>query len=94
VTGVIEEYVQDFRPTVLRGANSDWLFPGNNGGSKSPQLFGIQVTDRIQKTTGLRMTEFDWCDVISIGSSTVRSSRARFISSKNLSDQRTGFINQ
>jgi site-specific recombinase XerD len=53
---VIEEYVQDYRPTVLRGANSDWLFPGTNGASKNPHLFGIQVTDRIQKATGLRIT--------------------------------------
>jgi integrase len=56
VTGVIEEYVQDYRPTVLRGANSDWLFPGMKGKPKNSHLFGIQVTDRIQKATGLRMT--------------------------------------
>lgn len=55
-TGIIEEYVQDYRPTVLRGANSDWLFPGVNGGSKHAHLFGIQVTDRVQKATGLRIT--------------------------------------
>jgi integrase len=34
----------------------DWLFPGTNGGSKEPHLFGIQITDRIQKVTGLRIT--------------------------------------
>ncbi len=56
VTGIIEEYVQDYRPTVLRGANSDWLFPGMNGEAKDPHLFGIQVTDRIQRATGLRIT--------------------------------------
>lgn len=56
VTGVIEEYIQDYRPTVLRGANSDWLFPGINGQAKNPHLFGIQITDRIQKATGLRIT--------------------------------------
>jgi integrase len=56
VTGLIEEYVQDYRPTVLRGANADWLFPGMSGGCKDPHLFGIQITDRIQKATGLRIT--------------------------------------
>jgi integrase len=56
VTGVIDEYIQNYRPTVLRGANSDWLFPGLNGKAKNPHLFGIQITDRIQKATGLRIT--------------------------------------
>ena len=56
VTGLIEEYVQNYRPTVLRGANADWLFPGTEGRSKDPHLFGIQVAARIQKATGLRIT--------------------------------------
>jgi integrase len=56
VTGVIDEYVQNYRPTLLRGANSDWLFPGLYGEAKDPHLFGIQVTARIQKATGLRIT--------------------------------------
>jgi hypothetical protein len=56
VTGLIDEYVQEYRPTVLRGANADWLFPVTNGGSKNPHLFNIQITDRIQKATGLRIT--------------------------------------
>jgi integrase len=56
VTGLIDEYVQEYRPSVLRGANADWLFPALNGASKDPHLFGIQITDRIQKATGLRIT--------------------------------------
>lgn len=56
VTAVIDEYVHDYRPTLMRGANEDWLFPGGDGGSKDPHLFGIQITDRIYKATGLRMT--------------------------------------
>jgi integrase len=56
VTGLIEEYVQEYRPSVLRGTNADWLFPGTMGGSKDPHLFGIQITNRIQKATGLRIT--------------------------------------
>ena len=53
---MIDEYVQDYRPTVLRGANADWLFPGTDGGPKNAHLFGIQITERIQKATGLRIT--------------------------------------
>lgn len=56
ITAVIDEYVHDYRPAVMRGSNEDWLFPGGDGGSKDSQLFGIQITDRIYKVTGLRMT--------------------------------------
>ena len=56
VTAVIDEYVHDHRPVLMRGSNEDWLFPGTDGGAKNPHLFGIQITERIQKITGLRMT--------------------------------------
>ena len=56
VTAVIDEYIHDFRPAVMRGSNQDWLFPGTDGGSKHAHLFGIQITERIQKVTGLRIT--------------------------------------
>ena len=56
VTAVIDEYVHDYRPAVTRGSNEDWLFPGGEGGAKDAHLMGIQVTDRIQKVTGLRIT--------------------------------------
>jgi integrase len=56
LTELIDEYVQEYRPSLLRGANGDWLFPGTTGGSKDPHLFGIQITERIQKATGLRIT--------------------------------------
>ena len=46
VTGLIDEYVQEYRPSVLRGANADWLFPGPEGKPKSAHLFGIQITER------------------------------------------------
>jgi integrase len=56
VTAVIDEYVHDFRPALMRGSNKDWLFPGTEGGSKDAHLFGIQIKERIQKMTGLRIT--------------------------------------
>jgi integrase len=56
VTAVIDEYIHDFRPALMHGSNEDWLFPGGEGGSKNAHLFGIQITKRIQKVTGLRIT--------------------------------------
>jgi integrase len=56
VTAVIDEYVHDYRPALMRGSNEDWLFPGGEGGAKNAHLMGIQVTERIQKVTGLRIT--------------------------------------
>ena len=56
VTAVIDEYVHDYRPALTRGSNEEWLFPGGEGGAKDAHLMGIQVTDRIQKVTGLRIT--------------------------------------
>ena len=56
VTAVIDEYVHDYRPVLMRGRSEDWLFPGETGGFKDAHFLGIQVTDRIQKATGLRIT--------------------------------------
>jgi integrase-like protein len=56
LTDVIDRYVHEFRPTLLRGSNHNWLFPGENGEPKNDQLFSDQITARIQKTVGLRIT--------------------------------------
>jgi Phage integrase family len=56
LTRLIDEYVHDFRPTLLRRRNEDWLFPGQRGGAKGKVSFSGQITDRIHKATGLRMT--------------------------------------
>jgi integrase len=56
VTRLIDEYVFDFRPTLLRGRNEDWLFPGQRSGAKGKISFSGQITQRIHKGTGLRMT--------------------------------------
>jgi len=37
LTGLIEEYVHDHRPALLRGSNEPWLFPGENRGHKGSQ---------------------------------------------------------
>jgi hypothetical protein len=56
VTDLINEYVHEFRPTLLRGSNGDWLFPGRCGGTKQPAKFSTQIARRIFKATGLDMT--------------------------------------
>ncbi len=56
LTRLIDEYVHDFRPALLRGRNEDWLFPGQHGGAKGKISFSGQITERIYKATGLRMT--------------------------------------
>ena len=56
LTKLIEEYIHEFRATLLRRSNAAWLFPGVAGESKTANMFSTQITERIQKATGLRMT--------------------------------------
>ena len=56
LTGLIDEYVHRFRPTLLRGANELWLFPGETGGCKDAKTFSGQITQRVEKATGLFIT--------------------------------------
>jgi integrase len=56
VTALIDEYVHDFRPRLLRGRNEDWLFPGQRQGAKGKISFSGQIATRIFKAAGLRMT--------------------------------------
>jgi integrase len=56
LTDLIDEYINEFRAALLRGANAAWLFPGEAGQSKHRLLFSKQITVRIQKVTGLRIT--------------------------------------
>jgi integrase len=56
VTALINEYVHDFRPVLMRGSNADWLFPGEAGEHKERISFSTQIVDRVEKSTGLRIT--------------------------------------
>jgi integrase len=56
VTTIINEYVHDFRPALMRGNNADWLFPGESGEHKEKISFSTQIVDRVEKSTGLRIT--------------------------------------
>jgi integrase len=55
LTELIDEYVDVFRPALLR-ANSPWLFPGEGAEPKTVNTFGIQITERIERAIGLRIT--------------------------------------
>jgi hypothetical protein len=56
LTALIDEYVGRFRSTLLRGSNELWLFPGETGGCKDAKVFSGQITARIEKATGMRIT--------------------------------------
>jgi integrase len=56
VTALIDEYVHEFRPVLLRGAKAPWLFPGQAGNPKCAPGFSSQITRRISKAIGLRIT--------------------------------------
>jgi integrase len=48
--------VHHFRPALIRGSNADWLFPGGASAHKEKISFSTQIVDRIEKSTGLRIT--------------------------------------
>jgi integrase len=56
VTELINEYIHDYRPHLLRGSNSAYLFPGMTGEPKTASMFSGQITKRIEDATGLRIT--------------------------------------
>jgi integrase len=56
LTELIDEYVHEFRPVLLRRSNATWLFPGEAGEPKTAIMFSTQITERIEKATGVRIT--------------------------------------
>jgi hypothetical protein len=56
ITPLIDEYKRDFWPTLLRGRKEDYLFPGLRSGAKGKVSFSGQITKRVLKLTGLRIT--------------------------------------
>jgi integrase len=55
LTELIEEYLSDHRPVLLRGSMENWLFPGESGSFKTPSMFSEQITEAVEKATGLRV---------------------------------------
>jgi integrase len=56
VCELIDEYKDDYRLILLRGSNEAWLFPGETGDVKTSRTLSLQITDRIEKACGLRIT--------------------------------------
>jgi integrase len=55
-TALIDHYLAEFRPSLLRGTPSTWLFPGEDGDRKDPRTLSQQITERVQAATGVRLT--------------------------------------
>jgi len=56
LTRLIDEYVHEFRPALLRGRNEDWLFPGLGADHKGKICLSGQISERVYKATGVQMT--------------------------------------
>jgi integrase len=56
LTKLIDEYVNDFRPALMKGKNHDWLFPGRSTDHKEKIGFSTQIVDQVEKATGMRIT--------------------------------------
>jgi integrase len=56
LTELIDEYIHDFRPHLLRGSNTNCLFPGVVGKPKTASMFSGQITERVEDATGLKLT--------------------------------------
>jgi integrase len=56
LTNLVDLYIQEFRSSLLRGRNACLLFPGEDGQAKTAKTLSEQITERILKATGLRIT--------------------------------------
>jgi len=56
LTALIDDYIHNHLHVLLRGSNEPWLFPGVTGGHKGLATLSSQITKRIYKATGLRIT--------------------------------------
>ena len=56
VSAMIEIFVHDYRPELMRGHNHDYLFPGEAGAHKDIKTLGGQITTRIGREIGLAIT--------------------------------------
>jgi integrase len=56
LTNLIDEYVFDFRPVLMKGKNDDWLFPGRSTDHKEKIGFSTQIVDQVEKVAGMRVT--------------------------------------
>ena len=55
-TRLIDTYVREHRPVLMRGRNHDYLFPGEDHDQKASQTLGEQISGRLWKAIGLKIT--------------------------------------
>ena len=55
-TATIDEYIYQFRPLLMRGANHDYLFVGGKKGPKLTKTLSGQILERLWKELGLEIT--------------------------------------
>jgi integrase len=56
LTKLIDEYVFDFRPVLMKGKNDNWLFPGRSTVHKEKIGFSTQIVNQVEKSVGMRIT--------------------------------------
>jgi integrase len=56
LAGLIADYIDNFRHTLLRGGKGGWLFPGEELPSKHKKTLSEQISDRIIKALGFSIT--------------------------------------
>lgn len=56
LTKLIDAYIFEFRPALMKGKNHDWLFPGRSTNHKEKIGFSTQIVDQVEKATGMRIT--------------------------------------
>ena len=55
-TALIDEYIQQHRPQLMRGFNHDWLFVGAGQQHKVTNCLSEQISERLWKELGLEVT--------------------------------------
>ena len=56
LTELIDNYIHNHLHVLLRGSNEPWMFPGVTGDHKGLATLSSQITKRIHKAMGLRVT--------------------------------------
>lgn len=56
VSSMVDTFIHDYRPHLMRGHNHDYLFPGEAGGHKGIKTLGPQISQLIKREIGLTIT--------------------------------------
>jgi integrase len=55
-TAMIDDYIAHHRPTLLRGADHHFLFPGEGNNRKLTRCLGEQISQRLHRELGVKIT--------------------------------------